>query len=175
MFSTLLLLALTTQTPAGAPEPPISEITVKYNKFDDFTAIRLDLGSFTDDRGTFVASLSCVYSGKARPEELRSRVNLHIYRYGETWEFLHEHQIRIVCGDDRIEHDGDAYNSDMKGGDCNEFLNTYLSRATLKSCLAKDQDIEVKIGYSKPIPFMARAREKMKIFLDYLDKYPKDK
>src|SRR5271157_6141692 len=103
---TLLLLALTTQTPAGAPEPPISEITVKYNKFDDLTAIRLDLGSFTDDRGTFVASLSCVYSGKARPEELRSRVNLHIYRYGETWEFLHEHQIRIVCGDDRIEHDG---------------------------------------------------------------------
>ena len=61
-------------------------------KFDDFTAIRLDLGSFTDDRGTFVASLGIVYSGKARPEELRSRVNLHIYRYGQTWEFLLEHQ-----------------------------------------------------------------------------------
>ncbi len=92
MFSTLLLLALTTQTPAGAPEPPISEITVKYNKFDDFTAIRLDLGSFIDDRGTFVASLGIVCSGKARPEELRSRVNLHIYRYDQMWEFLLEHQ-----------------------------------------------------------------------------------
>ncbi len=175
MFSTLLLLALTTQTPAGAPEPPISEITVKYNKFDDRTLVRLDLGAFTDDRGHFSASLFIGYSGKARPRELRKEVGLGIYRYGQGWEFLYEHQIRIVCGDDRIEHEHDHYDSDMKDGDCNEYLNTYLNRATLKQVLAQDQDIEVKIGYSKPIPFMARARVKMKTFLDYLDKYPSGK
>ena len=33
VFSILFLLALTTQTPS--PEPPISAITVTYDKFDD--------------------------------------------------------------------------------------------------------------------------------------------
>ena len=173
MFSTLLLLALTTQTPA--PEPPISEITVKYDKFDDHTQIHLDLGEFTDDRGDFSASMYIGHSGKTRPAELHNDVGLLIYRYGQRWEFLNEHEIRIVCGDDRIEHNSDRYSSDMKDGDCNEYLSTYLNRATLKRYLAKNQDIEVKLGYSKPIPFMARARDKMKTFLNYLDKYPEDK
>ena len=48
VFSILFLLALTTQTPS--PEPPISAITVTYDKFDDITLIRLGLGEFTDDR-----------------------------------------------------------------------------------------------------------------------------
>jgi hypothetical protein len=170
VFSILFLLALTTQTPS--PEPPISAMTVTYDKFDDITLIRLGLGEFTDDRGTFVGSMLTSHSGKVRPEGLDSQVVLSIHRYGQRWEFLNEHQIRIVCGDDRIEHNSDHYSSNMKDGDCHEYLGTCLNRATLKNCLAKNQDIEVRIGYSKPIPFMARARDKMKIFLEYLDKYP---
>jgi len=170
MFTTLFLLALTTQTPA--PEPPISEITVQYDKFDDRTFISLDLGEFTDHRGHFSAALLTSYSGKARPQELRNVVCLHIYRYRQGWEFLSRHQIRIVCGDDRMEHNRDYYHSDMQDGDCNEYLNTFLDRDTLKKYLAKNRDIEVKIGYSEPIPFRARARDKMKTFLDYLHKYP---
>jgi hypothetical protein len=48
MFSTLLVLALTTQAPTGAPKPPISEITVTYEKFEDVTVILLNLGKFRD-------------------------------------------------------------------------------------------------------------------------------
>ena len=130
--------ASTSSTRIPAPGPPISAITVKYNKFDDRTLISLDLGEFTDDRGHFHTSLLTSYSGKSRPQELRKKVCLHIYRYGQGWEFLNEHQIRIVCGDDRIEHNHDHYDSDMKDGDCNEYLSTYLDRDTLKKYLAKN-------------------------------------
>ena len=69
------------------------------------------------------------HSGKVRPEGLDSQVVLSIHRYGQRWEFLNEHQIRIVCGDDRIEHNSDHYSSNMKDGDCHEYLArvSYLS------------------------------------------------
>ena len=37
VFSILFLLALTTQTPS--PEPPISAITVTYDKFGDYSKV----------------------------------------------------------------------------------------------------------------------------------------
>ncbi len=176
MFSTLLLLALVTQAPAWAPLPPIPEITVDYDKFEDRTAVVLHLGTFDDERGRFSAVMVAVHSGKGRPAEPADEIHLGIGRYGIGREFADRHEIRIACGDDRLKHTGDKYGSEQNGPFWwNETLYTILDRADLKKQLAKNENVEVKIGDSKPIPFMASARNKMRIYIDYIEKYPSGK
>ena len=53
-----------------------SEITVKYDKFDDVTRICVELGSFTDDRGTFIATLGTIHQRQSQTGGIRQRNRL---------------------------------------------------------------------------------------------------
>jgi len=130
MFSILILLALTTQAPAGAPTPP-RDVEVHYDKFENNTFIHVNPIKYplTDDRGgDLYVTLMATHTGKGRPTELSNDVCLIITRIGREWEYLTDHKMSIVCGDLRLLHPGDKYTSELKHGDCWETIQTFLSR-----------------------------------------------
>jgi hypothetical protein len=175
MFSIVILLALTGQTPTGAPEPPISEITAEYNKFEDRTSVALKIARFRDEEdGLNFFALILHHEGKARPTQLKEFIYLVIVRHGRDWKYRTHHDLKMACGDDRVLHFGDEYNFELRKDIHQETISTAMLRTTLRKSLDKDENIEVKIGDSEPIVLCAKERARMKSYLDYLDRYPSD-
>ena len=101
--------------PTGAPQPPIEEITVTYDKFEDVVIVLPPWARSPMGEANFPPVMTTRYSGKARPAELHNEVILGIGRFGIGQQFRDRHEIPIVCGDDRLEHTDDRYSSDQNG------------------------------------------------------------
>ncbi len=161
LLAVILLFLAKVAKSAPLSEDLSKDINVTYDKFDDLTRISRQLGTFSDERGAFVAETFTAHQGKGKPHELPRDVTLLIVRTGKRWEFIEAHQVRIVCGDERISHARDDYDhkwDTTREDDCTESIKTSLTRADLKQCLGTGQDIEIKIGDSKPIALEGLAR-----------------
>jgi hypothetical protein len=149
-----------------APSLP-KGVTVEYDKFDDTTYIRLDLGDFTGDAGTHIISVNAIHEG--RDPKAVSAVVFHVYRYGREWAYMKHHDVVMMCGDDRMKIIRQRYDFKLqtKYNDkpWTEYINIFLKVDDLQSMLERGKDIEFKIGIEGPYTLGRQARDKMLRFV----------
>ena len=104
-----------------------------------------------------------------KPTAPIGRIYLNIYRFGKQSALGGQyHDIRIMCGAERLVVLNERYSSDMDDGDCNEHMSATIAITELGHCLALNRDLEVKVGIAEPWPLGPQAREKIKDYLTFL-------
>jgi hypothetical protein len=73
-----------------------------------------------------------------------------------------------MVGKERVRISDQQYRSKVSGispSPCCEFLSLAFPADELQAALAKDKDLDVKIGVSKPFTIGAQTRDKMRRFV----------
>ncbi len=149
-----------------------SDIESTYDKFNDWTAYRMQLGNIEDDGGVHRFLINGYHDGQERkPFTDSDSVDLAIFRFGPHWRYLRDHEVIVMEGKNRFVIEG-SYSSDVddKNGRVKEVIHIHLSISEARKRLESDKDWEIKIGVKEPIPLGSRMRKKIKEFLDYLQK-----
>ena len=177
MFTTLFLLALTTQTPA--PKPPISEIRVKYDKFDDQTVISTNLGKIPGcDAKKSDIMLIVSHEGRNAKKFTDAMLLVVLSRSDEdfAWKDDTIHEVQMMCGDDHIPIFNLSgappyarYESKTYGATCTETFFVDLNLRKSKEFLKTNKDWEVRIDFDDPFVLGAKHRAKMLSFIRFLE------
>jgi hypothetical protein len=160
----VVLLFLTGPGTGHAADLP-SDTEVTYDKFHDYTFIRLWLGKFKNNQGKHLLAIAASHEGK-EPRAVDT-VTLFVGKHSPHWEYLNDHDVVVMCGDDRIKSELN-YHSEVDTKDnpdvCHESIHIYISVADLQAALDKDKDLEIKIGACEPITLGSQIRGKMSRF-----------
>jgi hypothetical protein len=148
--------------------PPLPEGTeVEYDKFRDSTMIRLDLDEFSTEADTLYPSIWMVHKGKEPMSSVF--VTLSFQRWGKHWEYLENHDVFIMCGEQRLKIRNTNYISkfDTKDPDepCSESIHVRMFMIELQRILELGRDLEVKIGNHEPITVGPKSRGQMLRFV----------
>ena len=148
---------------------------VKYDKFDDRTVISVHLGKIprvTTARNPGSCSLPLTKGGPLKfPNAM---IYVVFSRVGEIpkWKDDTLHEVRMVCGEDRIPHLERLPNDyECKSSEtfCVETFTLRMNLKQMKETLAKKLDWEVKIDFDDPFVLRAKTRQKMGEYVRFLE------
>lgn len=162
-----LILCFPVATAAGDKPPALpAGTTVEYDKFHDYTLIRLKLGEFTDAAGTHVLSIYASHPGEEAGVPETATVG--IYKYSPHWEYLEHHDVVVMCGDRRLKTEStyrSKVNTKAHVDPCDEFIHIRFGTEELGAMLGKGKDLEIKIGSHPPLPLGPRSRRQVAAFV----------
>jgi hypothetical protein len=165
-YGSILVLALSLSSQVS--DKPV----VKYDKFDDRTTIYINLGKVPGEEAESRITLLSAHDGK-KPEKVDHRSDLvfMIYRSGEDFKYKDDsiHEVRMVCGDERIRTWLPYYESKAYGKICVENFAVHLNLMRAKDLLKTNKDWEVKIDLDDPFVLNAKYRAKMLTLIRFLE------
>ncbi len=164
------LSAVPTQAPPVPAPDPDPELPVgtelKYDKAVDSTLVDLKIGNLANSAGDHFLSIVASHSGK--DARVIDDITLRVMKSGPRWEYYEDHEVEIWCGDARTKVYSD-YGSEIntKVASSRMFEESMLMRISIEQLLqilAKDQDLDLRIGSGQPLTISARDRRHLEAF-----------
>src|SRR5271157_216922 len=151
---------------------------VKYDKFNDTTSMRMNLGKLPDEEecDSCVAIVAFYPGKKPKIDSLKDdvadvdlEVRLAFYRHDGGQKYGASHEVKMMCGDERIPLSNQSYGFGPSGRHNGEIVLVEVDLPTLRKYLAEKKDWDVKIGRSEPFCLTADYRMGMLLFIRFLE------
>jgi hypothetical protein len=156
--------------------------SVDYDYPTDMTSVNFPLGTFTNNVDSHEISVTSKHKGKD-PQTV-DKVDLLVNRNGKRWQYgpamghprnFSYRDVVLVCGDKRLKPDAgyiSEVNSQSRISPCSESIIISLPIKKLQEMLARDKDLEIKIGRATPLRIIAHHRRQIAAFAANVQSVP---
>jgi hypothetical protein len=149
-----------------------SGIDTKYDKFDDYTMYSMHIWDNPYGKDDYRFSVYITHKGeKPRRFEDSEMIKLSYHHVGPRAKFSEDDRVMVMQGRDRLKIKSHYSKSrDEDNGDTREVVWIEISLGEARKRVDIDENWEVKVGIESPYPFNRVCRQRLKRFIQYIDR-----